>query len=74
MAIGRKELHDLVEELPRSETSAAHRYLKYLRDNGEDLERARLLDAINEGLSDIEQGRFVEDADLDKEFGSVEGA
>ncbi len=74
MAISRKELHNLVEELPRSETSAAHRYLKSLRDNGEDLERARLLDAINEGLSDIEQGRFVEDADLDKEFGSVEGA
>ena len=35
-------------------------------------ERTRVREAINEGLYDIEQGRFVDDVDLDKEFGSVE--
>ncbi|MBI2170458.1 MAG: hypothetical protein HYU30_00325 [Chloroflexi bacterium] len=80
--ITRTALRKLIDQLPESELVAAHRYLRYLRDEGDPVLQALLnapIDdepeteeerrAVEEAKEDIRAGRVVSLEEIKKEFG-----
>jgi len=83
MSIERDELHRLIDQLPESEVMPAFRYLRYLKDLGEDPMLKKLAespvddepesDEESEGAhharQEARQGRLFTDDDLERELG-----
>ncbi|MBI4339528.1 MAG: hypothetical protein HY680_06200 [Chloroflexi bacterium] len=80
--ITRTALRKLIGQLPESDLVAAHRYLCYLRDEGDPVllafrnapednepETEAEREAIDEAKEDLKAGRLVSAADIRREFG-----
>ena len=72
MNMERDELHRLVEEIPESEIMPATRYLRYLREFGEDPLLKKLMSApIDDEPETEEEVRGVEQARKELEAGDI---
>ncbi|WP_040289005.1 hypothetical protein [Alicyclobacillus hesperidum] len=83
MSIQRDELHRLIDQLPDSEVTPALRYLRYLRDLGEDplmkqLSKAPLDDepespgereGADQARQEMQQGQLFTNEELERELG-----
>jgi hypothetical protein len=80
--VTRTALRKLIDQLPESELVAAHRYLRYLRDEGDALlhalreapiddepETEEERKAVAEAWEDYKAGRVVSLKEIKKEFG-----
>jgi len=83
MSMDREDLYRIIDEIPEGELAGVRRYLKYVRDVGQDpvryaLDNASLDDepeteeerrAVEEGKADIRAGRTMSSEELKKELG-----
>lgn len=83
MRMEREDLHRIIDEIPEGELAGVHRYLRYVRDVGQDpvrraLDNAPLDDepeteeekmAVEEAKADFKAGRTMSTDELKRELG-----